>query len=63
MAESSPHYAQEFLADLTAKIAWIAEVDFTGSPATTLRKACAACPIGTAASITAPIATASWSYA
>ncbi len=22
----------EFLADLTAKIAWIAEVDFTGSP-------------------------------
>ncbi|MEF0863561.1 MULTISPECIES: hypothetical protein [Rhizobium] len=26
------HYAQEFLADLTAKIAWIAEVDFTGSP-------------------------------
>ncbi|RWX26606.1 type II toxin-antitoxin system RelE/ParE family toxin, partial [Rhizobium leguminosarum] len=27
IAESSPHYAQEFLADLTAKIAWIAEVD------------------------------------
>ncbi|NKK82454.1 type II toxin-antitoxin system RelE/ParE family toxin [Rhizobium leguminosarum bv. viciae] len=32
IAESSPHYAQEFLADLTAKIAWIAEVDFPGSP-------------------------------
>ncbi|WP_160005888.1 type II toxin-antitoxin system RelE/ParE family toxin [Rhizobium sp. 18055] len=32
IAESSPHYAQEFLADLTAKIAWIAETDFTGSP-------------------------------
>ncbi|WFU09194.1 type II toxin-antitoxin system RelE/ParE family toxin [Rhizobium sp. CB3090] len=32
IAASSPHYAQEFLADLTTKIAWIAEVDFTGSP-------------------------------
>lgn len=32
IAETSPHYAQEFLVDLTAKIAWIAEVDFTGSP-------------------------------
>lgn len=32
IAESSPHYAREFLADLTAKISWIAEVDFTGSP-------------------------------
>ncbi|RFB96837.1 plasmid stabilization system [Rhizobium leguminosarum bv. trifolii] len=32
IAESSPHYAREFLDDLTAKIAWIAEVDFTGSP-------------------------------
>lgn len=32
IAKSSPHYAQEFLADLTAKIAWIAEVDFSGSP-------------------------------
>jgi toxin ParE1/3/4 len=32
IAESSPYYAQEFLADLTAKIAWIAEADFTGSP-------------------------------
>ncbi|WP_232363988.1 type II toxin-antitoxin system RelE/ParE family toxin [Ciceribacter selenitireducens] len=32
MARTSPHYARAFLADLTAKIAWIAEVDFTGSP-------------------------------
>lgn len=32
IAESSPHYAQEFLADLTAKIIWIAEADFTGAP-------------------------------
>lgn len=32
IAESSPRYAQEFLADLTVKIAWIAEVNFTGSP-------------------------------
>ncbi|MGK9050059.1 type II toxin-antitoxin system RelE/ParE family toxin [Neorhizobium sp. CSC1952] len=32
IAESSPFYAQEFMADITAKIAWIAEVDFTGSP-------------------------------
>ncbi|WP_371681929.1 type II toxin-antitoxin system RelE/ParE family toxin [Neorhizobium sp. T7_12] len=32
IAESSPFYAREFLADITAKIAWIAEVDFTGSP-------------------------------
>jgi toxin ParE1/3/4 len=30
--KAAPHYAQDFLADLTAKIAWIAEVDFTGSP-------------------------------
>lgn len=32
IAESSPFYAREFLADLTERIAWIAEVDFTGSP-------------------------------
>ncbi|OHV20525.1 plasmid stabilization system [Rhizobium sp. RSm-3] len=32
IAESSPYCAREFLDDLTAKIAWIAEVDFTGSP-------------------------------
>jgi toxin ParE1/3/4 len=32
IAESSPRYPLEFLADLTAKIFWIAEVDFTGSP-------------------------------
>ncbi|PPJ48699.1 type II toxin-antitoxin system RelE/ParE family toxin [Rhizobium sp. KAs_5_22] len=32
IARTSPHYARAFLADLTAKIAWIAEVDFTGSP-------------------------------
>ena len=32
IAKTSPHYAQEFLTDFTAKIAWIAEVDFTGSP-------------------------------
>ncbi len=32
IATSSPHYAREFLSDLTAKIAWIAEVGFTGSP-------------------------------
>jgi len=32
IAESSPFYAREFLADMAARIAWIAEVDFTGSP-------------------------------
>ncbi|WP_370689899.1 type II toxin-antitoxin system RelE/ParE family toxin [Neorhizobium galegae] len=32
IAESSPFYAREFLADITARIAWIAESDFTGSP-------------------------------
>lgn len=32
IAEESQHYAAEFMADITAKIAWIAEVDFTGSP-------------------------------
>ncbi|WP_342588197.1 type II toxin-antitoxin system RelE/ParE family toxin [Neorhizobium alkalisoli] len=32
IAESSPYYAQEFIADITAKIAWIADADFTGSP-------------------------------
>lgn len=32
IAKTSPYYAQEFVADLTAKIAWIAEADFTGSP-------------------------------
>lgn len=28
----SVHYAQALLIDLTSKINWIAEVDFTGSP-------------------------------
>ncbi|WP_312404874.1 type II toxin-antitoxin system RelE/ParE family toxin [Rhizobium sp.] len=32
IAASSPYYAQEFLTDLTAKIIWIAEADYTGSP-------------------------------
>lgn len=32
IAKSSQYHAQEFLADLTAKIIWIAEADFTGSP-------------------------------
>lgn len=32
IAESSPFYAREFIADIVAKISWIAEVDFTGSP-------------------------------
>ncbi len=32
IAESSPFYAREFLADLTAKIHWIAKADFTGAP-------------------------------
>ncbi|OLP60107.1 plasmid stabilization system [Xaviernesmea oryzae] len=32
IAKSSPHDAEAFLKDLTAKIAWIAEVDFTGMP-------------------------------
>lgn len=32
IAESSFYYAREFMADITVKIAWIAEVDFTGSP-------------------------------
>jgi toxin ParE1/3/4 len=32
IAKTSPHYARTFLADLTTKIAWIAEADFTGSP-------------------------------
>ncbi|MBC7148213.1 MAG: type II toxin-antitoxin system RelE/ParE family toxin [Rhizobium sp.] len=32
IARTSPHCARAFLSDLTAKIAWIAEVDFTGSP-------------------------------
>lgn len=32
IAETSPHSAREFMADLTAKIAWIARTDFTGSP-------------------------------
>lgn len=32
IAESIPHYAREVLADLTMKISWIAEVDFTDSP-------------------------------
>jgi toxin ParE1/3/4 len=32
IAQSSPREADAFLADLTRKIAWIAEVNFTGSP-------------------------------
>lgn len=32
IAATSPYYAAEFLTDLTAKIVWIAEADFTGSP-------------------------------
>ncbi|HWU62542.1 MAG TPA: type II toxin-antitoxin system RelE/ParE family toxin [Ensifer sp.] len=32
IAQSSPRDAEALLADLTRKIAWIAEVDFTGSP-------------------------------
>jgi plasmid stabilization system protein ParE len=32
IAETSAFYAQEFMGDLTAKIAWIAQADFTGSP-------------------------------
>ncbi|MET3613075.1 toxin ParE1/3/4 [Rhizobium aquaticum] len=32
IAQSSPREANAFLADMTRKIAWIAEVDFTGSP-------------------------------
>lgn len=32
IAKSSPHYAADFLGDLTRKIVWIAKIDFTGSP-------------------------------
>ncbi|TNM65555.1 type II toxin-antitoxin system RelE/ParE family toxin [Aliirhizobium smilacinae] len=32
ISETSPFYAREFLRDLTAKISWIAQADFTGSP-------------------------------
>lgn len=32
IAQSSSREADTFLADLTKKIAWIAEVNFTGSP-------------------------------
>jgi toxin ParE1/3/4 len=32
IAKASPYHAEEFLADLTTKIFWLAEVDFTGSP-------------------------------
>lgn len=32
IAQDNPAAARAFLADLTAKIAWIAQVDFTGSP-------------------------------
>lgn len=32
IAEDSPDNARAFLADLTAKIEWIAEVEFSGAP-------------------------------
>ena len=32
IAEDNPQQAQIFAADIAAKITWIAEVDFTGSP-------------------------------
>jgi len=62
IAKSSPHYAREFLSDLTAKIAWIAEVGFTGHPVMTSSRACGAFPTATVASIFVLILTAWWCY-
>ena len=42
--EDNARKAREFVADLTAKIAWIAEVDFTGSPRDNLFKGLRAHP-------------------
>ncbi|OQP88164.1 plasmid stabilization system [Rhizobium rhizosphaerae] len=32
IAQTSAYHAEAFLTELTAKVAWIAEVDFTGVP-------------------------------
>jgi hypothetical protein len=49
----------EFLADITERIAWIAESDFTGSPRDHISPGFAVSPIGSAASTTGPIPTGS----
>ena len=38
IAQDNPHNARVFIAVLSAKIEWIAEVDFTGSPRDHIRE-------------------------